>query len=220
MFKLTTPRPVLFEIKGTMLAPYLRKFTLPLAKGTGAAIGRFRFHPNLFTMISLLWAMASAWWIYKHAYLISAVFVLITGVWDGIDGSVARAQGRSTAFGNYLDAMIDKYVEVIIYSGFALSGYALQAFLVISGSLILSYAKPRAAMVTEIDNHDWPAMGDRTDRFVLLLATLIISAFYPTFSFADKNWSATSIMLYGTAVVVYIGGIQRAFYAKKIIGLE
>jgi archaetidylinositol phosphate synthase len=200
-----------------MLAPYLRKLAYPWTNGTGAAIGRLRFQPDLFTVISLVWAFASSWAIYRHSYLLAAVFVLITGAWDGIDGSVARAQGKSSGFGNYLDAMIDKYVEVIIYSGFALSGFALQAFLVITGSLILSYAKPRAAMVTAINNHDWPAIGDRADRFVLLVATLIASAVYPTIGFASKNFSTTSIMLYIIAVVVYIGGIQRAFYAKRII---
>jgi archaetidylinositol phosphate synthase len=196
-----------------MLAPYLRQISAQWTNGTGAFIGRRRFSPNLFTLTSLLWALVAAYPIYKHAYLIASLFVLITGIWDGIDGSIARAQGKSTGFGNYLDAMIDKYVEVVIYSGFALSGYPLQAFCVISGSLILSYAKPRAAIVTTINNHDWPAIGDRADRFALLLVALILTKIYPHCG----RLSTLSLMLYVISVVVYIGGIQRVLYAKKLI---
>jgi archaetidylinositol phosphate synthase len=200
-----------------MLAPCLRKISLPWTNGIGVLIGKRRFPPNLFTMISLLWAVVSGVLISWQQYLLGSIFVLITGIWDGIDGSVARVQGKSTGFGNYLDAMIDKYVEVIIYSGFALGGHALEAFCVISGTLILSYTKPRAAMVTSIDNHDWPAIGDRADRFVLLLASLILSSIWPVINLAASAISTTSMMLYLIAVVVYVGGIQRVFYAKRII---
>jgi archaetidylinositol phosphate synthase len=201
-----------------MLAPYLRKISFHWANGIGALIGKLRFSPNLFTIISLMWAVVSGVLISRHQYLCGSIFVLITGVWDGIDGSVARAQGKSTGFGNYLDAMIDKYVEVIIYSGFALGGHALEAFCVISGSLILSYTKPRVAMVTAIDNHDWPAIGDRADRFVLLLVSLILSSVWPVIKLPSREISTISAMLYLIAIVTYVGGIQRVFYAKRIIG--
>lgn len=200
-----------------MLAPYLRKISLPCTVEIGAFIGKCRFKPNLFTLTSLFWASLSAYLIYDHSYLTAIVFVLITGIWDGIDGSVARSQRKITGFGNYLDALTDKYVEVIIYSGFALSGYPLESFCVISGSLILSYAKPRAAIVTSIDNHDWPAVGDRADRFALLIIALAQARFLPVISLAEIKILTLSLMLYAIAVIIYIGGIQRVFYAKKLI---
>jgi archaetidylinositol phosphate synthase len=204
----------------TMLAPYLRKISFPCVSVIGAFIGKSRFPPDLFTTISLLWAAVSCVLISRYQYLVGAIFVLITGIWDGLDGSVARVQDKSSGFGNYLDAMIDKYVEVIIYSGFALGGYAMEAFCVISGSLILSYTKPRVAMVTSIDNHDWPAMGDRADRFILLLITLILSSLWPVINLAARELRTASMMLYLISVVVYVGSIQRVFYAKRLIEEE
>ena len=50
--------------------------------------------------------------------------------------------------GNYLDAMIDRDVEIIIYLGFALSGFFIEAFLVVTGSLLVSYAKARTAALS------------------------------------------------------------------------
>lgn len=200
-----------------MLIPCLRKTFSPITNLTGSFIGKSRLSPDIFTMMSLLWASASAVMVAGHSYLWGSLFVLISGAWDGIDGSVARCQNRVTGFGNYLDAIIDKYVEAIICAGFVFGGYAAEAFFVISGSLILSYAKPRTAIVISIDNHDWPAMGDRADRFVLIILTLLLGKFIPGINLASKHLSTVSIMLCVTAAIIYAGSIQRVLYAKKLI---
>ncbi|MGB8957388.1 MAG: CDP-alcohol phosphatidyltransferase family protein, partial [Candidatus Aminicenantales bacterium] len=138
-------------------------------------------------------------------------------LWDTIDGAVARAEKRVTKFGYYLEGIIDKWVEVIIYAGFAASGYPLESFLVISATLMLSFAKPRAAMVVPIGEHDWPAIGERFDRLLLLNIGLVVFLFLPRFRLAQVEVRTLSIVFAILFLVIVVGSIQRIFYAKKII---
>ncbi len=200
-----------------MLGAKLRsKFVKPLYK-VGAVIGMTGINPNVFSIIALVFAGVAAYFLAVQDYLLGLIFVILASGWDCLDGSVARAQGKVSKFGNYLDALIDKYVEIIIYFGFALGGFSVEAYLVITGSLVLSYAKPRAAIVVPIDNRDWPAIGERSDRLLLLILILIFGILLPEFTIDTYTFSTVSMMLYLLAAVVYSGSVQRILYAKRII---
>jgi|TARA_B100001964_G_scaffold223674_2_gene269813 phosphatidylglycerophosphate synthase len=197
-----------------------KKFRMNLKKPLykiGSLIAKTGIDPNVFSLIAILWAFVAAYFLAIGNVIAALIFILLAAVWDSLDGSVARAMGKETKFGNYLDAIIDKYVEVIIYFGFALSGFFIETFLVMSGSLLISYAKARTAIVVPIDNHDWPAIGERLDRLMLLIIAIVISIFVPNITILDLTIPSISIFLYLIAIVVYIGSIQRIIYAKKII---
>jgi phosphatidylglycerophosphate synthase len=173
--------------------------------------------PNVFSSLALAIAAVGALFFYLRLYIPAFVFIGVACLWDTIDGAVARAEKRVTKFGYYLEGIIDKWVEVIIYVGFALSGYALESFLVISATLMLSFAKPRAAMVVPIGEHDWPAIGERLDRLLLLNAGLLIFLFWPSVRIAHVEVRTLSIVFGILAITVAVGSIQRILYAKKLI---
>jgi phosphatidylglycerophosphate synthase len=116
--------------------------------------------------------------------------------------------------GDYLDAMVDRYREVLFYTGFAISGYSIEAFFALSGALIVSFAKARTAMCVVIDDHDWPAIGGMADRTILLTLGLTIASAKPAWCRQHTAISATLLII---GLVTYIGSIQRILYAKKII---
>lgn len=179
--------------------------------------------PNVFSSLALIVAAIGSLFFYYRRYFLAFVFIGVACLWDTFDGAVARAQKKVTRFGYYLEGIIDKWVEVIIYLGFAISGYALESFLVISATLMLSFAKPRAAMVVPIGEHDWPAIGERFERLILLNIGLVIFLFCPRTHISHFEVSTLSIVFGILFIIVLIGGIQRVLYAKKIIergGLE
>jgi len=49
--------------------------------------------------------------------LLGGIFTLLTGLLDTLDGSLARATGQSKKFGAFLDSVLDRYTELIIYLG-------------------------------------------------------------------------------------------------------
>ena len=200
-----------------MLGSKLRKKLEKRLEGTSSVIAKTGIKPNVFSSIALVWAVLAAYFIANMDMVSGLIFVVLASVWDALDGSLARVSNRVTKFGNYMDAMIDRYVEIIILLGFAFSGFWIESFLVVSGSLLVSYAKARTAIVAPIDNHDWPAIGERFDRLLLLVIAIIISIFLPDFTISEFKISTISFFLYLTAIVVYAGGIQRIAYAKEII---
>lgn len=200
-----------------MLGGKLRKKLENRLEVISSLIARTGINPNVFSSIALVWAVLAAYFI-ANMYMVSGlIFVILASIWDALDGSLARVSYKVTKFGNYLDAMIDRYVEIIILLGFAFSGFWIESFLVVSGSLLVSYTKARTALVVPIDNRDWPAIGERFERLLLLVIAIMISIFLPDFTILEFKISTISFFLYLIAAIVYIGSVQRIFYAKNII---
>ena len=108
-----------------MLGQHLRKKTQRIFKDIGRFISKTGIPPNAMTLIAILFAAISAYFIIQQKNFLALIFVILTGLWDLFDGAVARAQNKATKFGNYLDAMTDRFVEIIIYFGFAFIGYGV-----------------------------------------------------------------------------------------------
>jgi phosphatidylglycerophosphate synthase len=193
-----------------MLGNKLRKPTEIIFKKIAKLFLKSNINPNLITLISIITVLLAAYFIINKNYFYALIFIVLTGITDIIDGSFARLTNRVTKFGNYLDAMIDRYVEVIFFIAFAFSGFALESILAMSGSLLLSYAKPRTALVIKIENKDWPSIGDRLDRFLIIILGLL-------FAVILRNMNIISLMLYFFALITHFGAIQRIFYARKLI---
>lgn len=200
-----------------MLGVKLRKKLEKQLEGTSLIIAKTGINPNVFSSIALVWAVLAAYFIANMDMVSGLIFVVFASIWDALDGSLARVAHKVTKFGNYLDAMVDRYVEIIILLGFAFSGFFIESFLAVSGSLLVSYAKARTALVVPADNHDWPAIGERFERLSLLIIAIAINIFFPSINLMGFSISTLSFFLYLIAAMVYIGGVQRIFYAKNII---
>jgi len=170
------------------------------------------FTPNQVTLLAIPFALGALYFVIQREWHLALVFALLSGLMDLLDGSVAQIRNQKSPFGNYLDAMVDKIQEVILYAGFAVF-YPIPTFLAVSSSLLVSYAKPRAALVIEMDNHDWPAAGERVDRMLVLGVGLLAAPFLPVL-LLDQFWNS---LLVGISVMCLIGLIQRMLYARKLI---
>lgn len=188
--------------------PKTRKLTGMLAK----PFVWLRVPPNLVSFLGIPLALIAAYFIFFQQYLYALAFAFLAILMDFIDGSVAEQLGKKTYFGNYFETMMDKYAEVILLASFAFH-FPIESALAVGLSLMESYAKPRAALVVIADNRDWPALGEHADKLALLLVGLFIAAFYPVV-YGIETMRAVLVIL---IAMVSIGGIQRIFYAKKLI---
>jgi len=171
---------------------------------------------NQFTFTAVILSGVAAYFLANEKYIFGVLFVVLASLIDLLDGSFAYVKNQKSPFGNYFDAIIDKVVEVIIYFGLAFN-YPILAFICLATTMLVSYAKPRVALVIETDNHDWPAIGERGDRLCLLVLGLIIAEFVHIDCIYTYNFDIVQISLCIIAVVTFIGFIQRIFYAKKLI---
>lgn len=74
-------------------------------------------------------------------------------------------------------------------------------------------------MVVPIGEHDWPAIGERMDRLILLNAGLVVFLFLPRFRLGHAEVRTLSVVFAGLFVMGIVGSVQRILYAKKIIEL-
>ncbi len=132
--------------------------------------------PTAITLAIPVLVSAACWWFVRSRDTVSfALLVTLVGLLDALDGAVARVSGRVSRWGAYLDALCDRYVEtLVVLAAAVVTGYWLLSLLVLSGSLLTSYAKARAAMEVPVVNQEWPDLLERTERDLLFVLGLAL----------------------------------------------
>jgi phosphatidylglycerophosphate synthase len=111
-------------------------------------------NPNLLTVIGTLVSIGAAGCFAAGWFLAGGVVMLSGGVFDLVDGVVARYHGISTRFGAFLDSTLDRVVDMALLLGlsahYAMSGEPVQVLLcgyVMAVSFLVSYTQARAELV-------------------------------------------------------------------------
>lgn len=122
---------------------------------------RGRLSPDVVTIIGCAMHIPIAILIGLHDYnILAAVLLLIFGLFDTLDGELARLQGRSSERGMLLDASTDRFKETLLYSGIAYvlalgphPASAAFAAAAVGASISVSYvkAKGEAAVASDKD---------------------------------------------------------------------
>lgn len=121
-----------------------RKLILPVAKQFT------KFHPNTLTLIGFVIICISSLFYADGKFWVGGLILLIGGLFDVIDGEVAKLTGKASKFGAFLDSCIDRYEDFIILFGmfcwYIGSGYlaTILILLAILGNYIVSYTRARA----------------------------------------------------------------------------
>lgn len=119
----------------------------PLAR----LLARTGLTPNAITVIGFGGALAAAILAARGEFLAGGIVMLAAAAFDTMDGLLARATGRVTAFGGVLDSLFDRLSEAAVLGGllfyFADRGdveESVLAFAAAVGSLLTSYMRARA----------------------------------------------------------------------------
>jgi CDP-diacylglycerol--glycerol-3-phosphate 3-phosphatidyltransferase len=124
-----------------------RRFTDPL----GLAVARTGLTPNALTALGLAGSLGAAALVAGGYFLIGGLVVLAAAALDLLDGALARATGRVTAFGGVFDSVLDRLGEAAVLGGvlyhFSEGGHRQEvvlAFIAVVGSIMVSYVRARA----------------------------------------------------------------------------
>src|SRR5918995_616477 len=83
----------------------------------GRVLFRLRLRPNHLTVMGLVVSLgAAAAFVLGHVRL-GGLLVVLAGLFDFCDGSLARASGQVTPFGAFLDSVIDRYSDLVVLLG-------------------------------------------------------------------------------------------------------
>lgn len=117
---------------------------------------RLKITPNQISLLSLAAGILCAYLFFQREFLLGALALFLSAVFDLIDGSVARKTGAHTNFGAVFDWIVDKYVDALALLGIGFSGIAIiSQFVAVSpvadfgvvtlaiiGSLMNTFIKP------------------------------------------------------------------------------
>ncbi len=158
------------------LTDRLRKLSQPPLDRCGAALAKLGVHPDSITLAGLILVAAAALILAHGEFLAGGIILLLSLPLDALDGAVARARDRSSAFGMVLDSTLDRYADGLIFFGFSyyfaanerLDMLALTLAALV-GSFIVSYIRARAddpnvAVSTTV------GLFSRLERVIVVLA--------------------------------------------------
>lgn len=124
-------------------------FALSLNRATGG-----RIHPNTVTIFGLIMHVPIGFLIVADYWIAAGIALLVFGLFDTLDGELARMQDRVTSNGGFLDASTDRMKEVILYTSvaycFALGdnpAWAAWAVAACGASICVSYVKAKGEAV-------------------------------------------------------------------------
>ncbi len=110
-----------------------------------------RFRPDFLTMVGFALNVGAAVLFGMDHLRWAGLAVLVAGVFDFLDGQVARAGRSATTFGALLDSTVDRYSEIFVWFGIAVSFIRAGSFwtssaifFALAGSLMVSYVRARA----------------------------------------------------------------------------
>ena len=183
----------------------LREAVRPLLNRVARIFVIAGFSPNALTYLGFLTGLIAALLFAGGEPRWAGLVLLICGLFDAVDGAVARLTGRGTAFGGVFDSVVDRYVDFMVFAGIIYGDLARLGLpscawgvLALTGSFMVSYVRARAeaAGSGRLDI----GIAERGER-------LLILAFGGLFALTNYAVALVAILTHFTAV-------QRLFVAE------
>ena len=110
-----------------------------------------KIHPNVLTFIGLVINIGAAWLLAMGAFWQAGLVIIGAGLFDMVDGRVARQTGQVTMFGGFFDSVIDRYSDLalligllVYYGNINRAPYVVLTAIVMMASVMISYTRSRA----------------------------------------------------------------------------
>ena len=143
------------------------------------ALSKSGITPNALTLINLALNIVAAYVIATGHFLVGGVLILASGLFDLLDGALARFNKQTTRFGAVLDSTVDRISEAATLCGLLIwyvsqEGTTLEIVLVLVvlvSSFLVSYIRARAEGV------GWQCQGGlftRAERVIVLAIGLLL----------------------------------------------
>lgn len=115
------------------------------------ALALSRIHPNVLTFFGLVINIWAAFLFAAGSFRWGGVVVIGAGLFDMVDGRVARETNQVTRFGAFFDSVLDRYSDLgvlvgllVYYASINRNFYVVLTAIVMTGTVMVSYTRARA----------------------------------------------------------------------------
>jgi len=191
-------------VSGSLVSPEFRTRVRGLAEPIARGFGRLGLTPNHLTLIGFGIAIVAAVAAATQAWLAAGILVMVGGVFDLFDGALARATGRASRLGAFMDSVFDRWGEGVVYVGIAwgsvAAGFregAVLATAALASAVMVSYARAKSESLGFSAGNGMAMVGlaPREIRIVILTLGLVISGVTggvgSLFVYCPPDWEST-----------------------------
>ena len=185
-----------------------------LASRSIVGLARTRVTPNALTTAGVSLCLAAAVIVYFEShdkllfYWVGALVFVVGSILDILDGALARAGGKTTPFGSFLDSTTDRVGEGAMLGAIALifarhgNEVALGATIAaIAGSFLVSYTRAKAEALGLRGD---VGFGSRAERVVAITAGLVLAP-----------WGLLQWAIYLLTATAWLTVVQRILFVRK-----
>ena len=115
------------------------------------ALALSRIHPNVLTFVGLSINIWAAYLLANGEFRSAGLVIIGAGIFDMVDGRVARETNRVTRFGGFFDSVLDRYSDLALLVGLLVwygrinrPFYVVLTAVAMTASVMISYARARA----------------------------------------------------------------------------
>ncbi len=142
-----------------------------------------KINPNVLTFFGLIINIAGAVALAAGRFRTAGLIIIFAGLFDMVDGRVARATNQVTHFGGFFDSVLDRYSDLALLMGLLVyygtinrPAYVVLTALVMSASVMISYARSRAENIIPRCK---VGFMERPERIVLLIIGALFDRMAP-----------------------------------------
>jgi phosphatidylglycerophosphate synthase len=184
----------------------LRRLFKPLINFSARILSRIGLSANGATITMLTCSFISFLiLVFFSNYVFFSIFVFLTGIFDGIDGAIARLRNTTSRFGGIFDSTMDRLSEFLIFFALLINRWNeilwniidMRLIITISffASIMISYSRSRAQNLYDGD-FDIGLMA-RSERLFFIFLTSFLS-FY--FGYLNEFISLFLLLVIATAI--------------------
>jgi len=181
----------------------------PLSKIIRSIFKTEKLNPTYFTLGGLFLSLLAAAAFVYGKWLWAGFLILVAGLFDMLDGAVARTFGKVTNFGGFLDSVIDRYSDLVLLMGLILyyahnhNMHLLILTAVVSiGTILIPYTRARAEVFIP---HCDVGIMERAERIILLALGGIFQHFF----------NIMPIVLWVLAIFTHLTVLHRIYFTWK-----
>jgi phosphatidylglycerophosphate synthase len=186
----------------SFVSPELRDRVRLIAVPVAIVLGKLGLTPNALTIVGFIGTCIAAAAAAAQLWVLAGFLVIAFGIFDLLDGALARATNQASKFGAFLDSTLDRTGENLVYAGIAV-GCAMTGFtfgvglavLAMATASVVTYTRARAEAV---GLHGEVGIAPRPERLVVLALGLVVTGFLGGISAPLVAPTAIDVAVIGT----------------------
>lgn len=183
-------------MSGSLVSPELRARIRGAATPIAAGFGRLGLTPNHLTLIGFGIAIVAAIAAAQGAWLAAGLLVIFGGAFDLLDGALARATGKASKLGAFMDSVFDRAGEGVVFVGVA-AGCAAADFAAgtvltaaaMAAAFMVSYTRAKSESLGYTPGSRMASIGlaPREVRIVILTVGIVLCGFNGGVGYVDSG---------------------------------